>query len=145
MAQRSSGWGTWLLLAWGAGVLGYGLWQWSHLAFALALAVAIGIFVKVLLNRRQRRLRGYWVEYVSPAVVRAGEHEFAIVYHEGPEKLYFYGLERPQLEQNLLYVPGDEWDEAVEPWARGRRELIVDRLKADPIVKHCALVENKTT
>jgi len=111
--------------------------------FVLALAVAIGILVKVLLNRRERRLRGYWVEYVSPAVVRAGEHEFAIVYHEGSEKLFLYGVERPQPERNLLYIPGDDWDGTVEPWARGRRDLIVDRLKADPIAGRCELAARK--
>jgi hypothetical protein len=143
VAQRFSGWGNWLLIGWGVGIVAYGLWQWSRVAFALFLGAVIIIAIRVLLNRRKRRLRGYWVEYVSPGLLRAGENEFGIVYHEGPEKLFFYGLERPKPDRNLLFIPGEQWDSTVAAWARGRRDLIVERLQTDPIVKRCEIAEGK--
>jgi hypothetical protein len=143
MAQRFSGWGSWLLMAWGAGVVAYALWQWSRVAFALFLGAAIVIATRILLNRRKRRLRGYWVEYVSPGLLRAGENEFGIVYHEGPERLFFYGIQRPKPDRNLLFIPREQWDSTVAAWARGRRDLIVERLQADPIVKRCEITESK--
>ena len=142
MTQRFSGWGSWLILAWALGVLAFGLWELSRMAFAVVLAVVLILVAGVLLARWRRRLRGYWVEYRSPNFVRAGEHDFEIVYHEGPEKLYFSGIERPRPARDLLYIPGEQWDSTVEPWARGRRDLIVARLETDPIVKRCELVED---
>jgi hypothetical protein len=130
-------------MAWGMGIVAYGLWQWSRLAFTLFLGVAIVIVMRVLLNRRQRRLRGYWVEYVSPGLLRARENEFGIVYHEGSERLSFHGIERPKPARNLLFIPGEQWDSTVAAWARGRRDLIVERLQADPIAKRCEITEGK--
>lgn len=131
---------TWIAIGWGVGALGYALWQWSRWAVAGVLAVALGLALAALLTRRRQRLRGYWVEYVSPNVLRAGEGEFAVVYHEGMEKLVFYGHERPAPEPNLLFVPAD-WDGAVEPWAQGRRDLVLERLRADRIAGRCELAE----
>jgi hypothetical protein len=143
VAQRFSGWGNWLLIGWGLGIVAYGLWQWSRVTSALFIGVVIVIATRILLNRYRRRLRGYWVEYVSPGLLRAGENEFGIVYHEGSEKLSFYGVERPRPARNLLFIPGDQWDRTVAAWARGRRELIVERLHADPIVKRCEIAEGE--
>lgn len=144
MTRRFSGWGSWILIAWGTGVVAHGLWQWSRVAFALFLGAVIVIATRILLNRRRQRLRGYWVEYMSPGLVRAGENEFGIVYHEGSERLSFYGIHRPKPARNLLFIPGDSWDRTVPPWARGRRDLIVERLQEDPIVKRCEIAEDKT-
>jgi hypothetical protein len=126
-------------MAWGTGVVAWGLWQLSRLAFALVFGPAIVIVMRALFNRRQRRLRGYWIEYVSPGLLRAGEDEFGIVYHEGSEKLSFHGVQRPKPDRDLLFIPGESWDRTVETWARGRRDLIVERLQADPIVKRCEI------
>ncbi len=144
MAQRFSGWGNGLLIAWSLGVVTYGLWQWSRVVSALFIGAVIVIATSILLNRRRRQLRDYGVEYVSSGLLRAREDEFAIIYHEGTEKLYFYGVERPKSARNLLFIPsGDRWDDTVAAWARGRRDLIVERLQADPIVKRCEIAEGK--
>ena len=136
--------GNWLLIGWDMGVVAYGLWQWSPVASALFLGAVIVIATRVLLDRRRRRLRGYWVEYVSPGLLRAREDEFAIIYHEGLEKLFFYGVYRPKPARNLLFIPtGDRWDDTVAAWARGRRDVIVERLQTDSIVKRCELAEDK--
>jgi hypothetical protein len=141
VARRTfSDWLTWIAIGGGAGSLGYGLWQWSRWAFAGVLAVGLGLVVAVFLARRRQRRRGFWVEYISPAVLRAAEGKLSIVYHEGMEKLVFYGEERPAPACHLLFVPHD-WDGTVEPWARGRREVILERLRAHRIAGRCEIVE----
>lgn len=141
VARRTfSDWLTWIAVAWGAGALGYGLWQWSRWAFTGVLAAVLGLALAVLLAKRRQRLQGYWVEYISPAVLRATEGKLAIVYHEGMEKLVFYGEERPAPARDLLFVPRD-WDGTVEPWARGRRETILERLRAHRLAGRCEIVE----
>jgi hypothetical protein len=135
-----SDWVAWIAVGWGVGALGYGLWQWSRWAFAGVLAVVLGLALAVLLAKRRQRLRGYWVEYVSPNVLRAREGELAVVYHEGTEKLVLYGLERPAPARPLLLVPRD-WDGTVEPWARGRREVILERLRADRVAGQYEMAE----
>jgi hypothetical protein len=146
MAGDSSDWKSWLLVTWGVAILIYGLWQWTPWAVAVVAVTVGALALRIALNRRRRRIQGYWIEYVSSNVVRAREGEFAIVYHEGEGKIYFYGIERPRPSRDLLFIPGpSRWDGAVEPWARGRRAVIVERLLENPIVKRCELVEQETT
>jgi len=143
MKRRSFDWRGWLFWTWMAAIVGAGLWRLSPIAFAVGAAAALAIAAKIFLERRRRRLRGYWVEYLPPAIVRAGEHKFAIVYHEGSKTLFFSGLQRPSPARSLLVIPGEErWDSTVEPWARGRRDLIVERLQEDWTVQRCEIVDS---
>lgn len=144
MADRSTGLGTWLVIAWGFGAAGYGLWRLAPWALAVGAALVGAAVASVLFGRWRRKVRGYWVEHVSSNVVRAREGEFMIVYHEGEERLSFDGFERPRPERDVVRIPSPErWDSTVLPWARGRRAEIVARLRAHPVVKGCEIAEDQ--
>lgn len=101
---------------------------------ALALLGAAALFGA--LRPRAATVRGgYHVEYVPPAVLRGGEDEFALAYHEGGRVTWFGGTVGGPGERDQLVLPSAEaWDERVEPFARGRRAEILERLRADPLV-----------
>jgi hypothetical protein len=104
--------------------------------------VALGVLGAVAAGRWQLgRARvaaaqtGYQVEYVPPAVLRGGEDEFALAYHEGGRVTWFGGtLGGPGQRDQLVLPSAEAWDERVEPFARGRRDEILARIRADPLV-----------
>jgi hypothetical protein len=127
-----------LLILWGGGVLAFAAWKLSPWALAVLALLVVAILVAVALGRLRRRLRGYWVEYVSPGVLRSREDEFALVYHEGDHKLLLTGLHRRKPQRGTLYIPsGASWSKGVEPWAEGRRDEIVSRVLLDRIARRC--------
>ena len=107
------------------------------------LGGAAFLWWQVLRTRRAIERQGFEVEYLSPGVLRGAEDEFAIAYHEGPNVVYFSGTVGRRGHRDQLVLPGTTaWDERVEPFARGRRDEIVGRIREDPLVaKRVDLVE----
>lgn len=84
--------------------------------------------------------RGYRIEHVSSAFLQAEEGDFGVVYREGSRQLLFLGVQRPEPEADVLFVPSETaWASRVEPWARNRRAQILDRLLRDPLVQRCEI------
>lgn len=109
------------------------------LFIALALLTA-GVAIFGMVVFALHRLRGYWIEYVSPGLLRNEDGDFAVVYHEGSRQLMLLGVQRPKPEADILFVPPEEtWGRRVEPWARSRRAQIVDRLLHDRVASHCEI------
>ncbi|MBM3977319.1 MAG: hypothetical protein FJ299_10055 [Planctomycetes bacterium] len=144
MSPTPLGWRGWTLLAVMCAFVTKALWQWSAWAAgAFAVVCAAGALSVYAAQRRARR-RGYWIEYLSPNQVRGGSEQFAIVYHEGEQEIWFNGLVRSPRERDLLHFPGAEaWTAAVDAWARERRSEILERLREDAIVRRCDLVERE--
>jgi len=141
MGKRRFDW-NYVLVLWAAMVVLAFLWRHAPWIAALLMVLAIGAGIASMRERHRRRMQGFWIEYVSPNVLRADEHDFAIVYHEGEESLFFYGKERSRPERDRLLIPSAAaWDAVVPQWARGRRELITQRLVADRIVQRCDIIE----
>jgi hypothetical protein len=128
-----------LLLLWLAGLVANGLARISiWLVWPWFLGVG-ALLVLAWLDRRARSTRGYWIEHLSPAVLRAGANDFAVVYHEGAEQMFFYGHALPDGER--LCVPAEEaWTDCAPAFARERRAEIVKRLLADAAVKRATIV-----
>ena len=107
------------------------LWKESMLKFLIAMS-AIGLLLGwVVWNKYRETRRGFWVRYISPNILRADPDDFAIEYHEGEKSLMLYGklLER---SKRLVTIPStQEWETKMPEWAKGRREEIRGRIKAD--------------
>jgi hypothetical protein len=100
------------------------LWAWHP----LALVVIVFCFLIAALpwrqEQRRRRRVDYWVEELSPGSLRAEPDDWAVVYHEGPNALWFRGKIRPY-GPNVLWIPSARrWQERMPEWALGRREEI---------------------
>jgi hypothetical protein len=133
-----------LILLWAGAVLAFGAWKISPWALAALAFLVLAAAISTALGRRRRRLRGYWVEFISPGLLRAGEDEFALVYHEGDHKLWLKGRERRKPHRGTLYLPSSaSWSKSVEPWARERRGEILRRVLADRIARRCEVEESK--
>lgn len=107
------------------------LWKESMLKFLIAM-FAIGLLLGwVVWNKYREIRRGFWVRYISPNILRGDPDDFAIEYHEGEKSLMLYGklLER---SKRLVTIPStQEWETKMPEWAKGRREEIRGRIKAD--------------
>lgn len=145
MEKRRFDW-NYILVLWAAAVILVPLWRYAPWAIAILAALAGGVGIALMRERHRRHVQGFWVEYVSPNMLRANEGDFAVAYHEGEESLYFYGSEQPRPERDRLVIPSvAAWDTAVPSWARGRRALITQRLLADRIVQRCSIVEKENS
>jgi hypothetical protein len=107
------------------------LWKESMLKF-LVLTSAIGLLLGwVVWNKYRETRRGFWVRYISPNVLRADRNDFAIEYHEGEQSLMLYG-KLLEGSKRVVSVPAtQEWEAKMPEWAKGRREEIRGRIKAD--------------
>jgi hypothetical protein len=106
--------------------------RWIALLVVLAWVAA---YMGARVTRRARARRGWWVEPLSAAQLRGAQDEIAVVYHEGGRSLWFGGTRGGRGARDRLVVPGREaWDAEVEPWARGRRDEILERLAGDAYV-----------
>ena len=107
------------------------LWTESILKFLIVMSAVGFLLGWVVWNRYRETRRGFWVRYVSPNILRADPDDFAIEYHEGEKSLMLYGklLER---SKRLVTIPAtQEWETRMPEWAKGRREEIRGRIKAD--------------
>ena len=129
-----------LLLLWSvAGLVDLLGWDAGWLLVAVGLVTA-SFLVWGLVVFALHRVHGYWVEYVSPGLLQAGDGGFGLVYHEGRHQLMLLGVRRPIPQPDVLFVPAeDTWVGRVEPWARSRRAQILDRLLHDPVASHCEI------
>jgi hypothetical protein len=75
------------------------------------------------------RLFGYHIDYVSPAIVRSGQHDSCFDYVDEMGEITFRSLERSHPSGGGIEFPesDDAWDRKY-PGHRGRRELIRRRL-----------------
>lgn len=90
-------------------------------------------FIAATIRARRRDWR---IEPLGPAQLRGEDDEIAVVYHEGHRSLWFGGTRGGRGARDRLIVPSREaWDAAVEPWARGRRAEILERLNTDLYVR----------
>jgi hypothetical protein len=127
---------------WLTAIVAVPLWRYAPWAVVVLIILAALGGIAVMRERHRRRVQGYWVEYLSPNTLRANEHEFAVAYHEGNECIYFQGRQQPRPERDRLCIPSAAaWDGAVPLWAKGRREVIQERLLANWLVKRCEVVE----
>lgn len=77
--------------------------------------------------RRQKPCR--WVEYLSPGRLRAGEDDFALVYHDGERQHFFYGKVGKLPSPDILTVPSElKWQSQVPVWMREERVAILKRI-----------------
>jgi hypothetical protein len=142
MSRQALGWRNWALLASLCAFVASALWWWSTWAAGAFAAVCVATACCVYSVQRRTIKSEFWVEYLSPARLRGGSKQFAIVYHEGVREIAFNGLVRCPPERDLLYFPPAEaWPAAVEAWARERRSEILERLREDAIVRRCDMVE----
>jgi hypothetical protein len=128
-----------LLIAWAATILGVAVWTWSRVLFGSLAALAIVGIAIFAWERRRRSAREYWVEYLSPAMVRAGENDFAVVYHEREAYLFFEGVTEPG-GRRLTVPSASAWSDRVPAWARDRRETILERVLGDKVVRAQGIV-----
>jgi hypothetical protein len=108
------------------------VWLWRHFPWGLALLATVALFVAraVFKKRRQRQREGSWVEWISPGLLRAGEDDFAVVYHEGGRQHFFYGKAGPPPMRCVLQVPSQAaWPSHVPVWMGERRDLILERIR----------------
>jgi hypothetical protein len=125
-----------LIMLWAGAAILVSLWIYAPWAVALVGVALAGIAAGVILGRRRRARRGWWIEHVSLAP--SGDSEFWIVYHEGEKHVSFPGTYKPRAKRDYLYIPShDAWDRRMPVWARGRREIIVQRLLTDRVVRRC--------
>jgi hypothetical protein len=75
------------------------------------------------------RLFGYHIDYVSPAIVRAGEHDSIFLYVDAMGKIIFRSLESSHPSGGGIDFPlsDDDWDRRY-PGHRGHRDLVRRRL-----------------
>ena len=134
--------GNYLIMLWAGAVVVAFLWRSTPWTAVVLMTLTGVVGIAVVRARHHRLAQGYWVEYISPARLRADEHEFAIVYHEDKESIFFEGREQARPEQDHLSIPSAAaWDSRTPLWAQGRREIITQRLLADKIVQRCKIVE----
>jgi hypothetical protein len=104
------------------------LWMW-HPALLLGFGVLVGV-VAAVFYREHRRCKGegFYVEYLSPGLVRDGPDDWGVVYREGENALRFYGKIIAR-DRDILHVPSlENWLRIVPEWARDRREIILQRI-----------------
>lgn len=144
MSRSTMGWRNWLLAVVGLAVVGNILWKLSPWAFGVFAAIVAFVAVRTLNERRRAQKLGYWFEHLSPGQLRGKADEIAVVYHEGDNQLVFNGIQRRRPNRNLIYVPhAEEWDAAMEPWAKGRRSEIVERLRGEKIMEAHDIVDRQ--
>ena len=75
------------------------------------------------------RLFGYHIEYVSPAILRAGEHDSIFLYVDAMGRITFRSLESRHPSGGSIDFPlnDDDWDRR-HPGHRGHRDLVRRRL-----------------
>ncbi len=127
------------LVKWFAGLLGilvvYRLlsyiWNGSILKF-LILSSPVGLLLAwVTWNKYRETRRGFWVRYISPNILRADRDDFAIEYYEGGKSLMLYGKLLEESKRLVTVPPTQEWETKMPEWAKGRREEIRGRIKAE--------------
>ncbi len=75
----------------------------------------LSIWIMVKREEQRHVARGFWVEYVSPGVLRAGEEDFAVVYYEGDRWQFFYGNKSQSSGAESLSVPDESGWQALMP------------------------------
>jgi len=65
----------------------------------------ISFGARAILSVRRRQRLGRWVEYLSPGRLRAGEEDFALVYHDEKRQHFFYGKVGKPPAPDILTVP----------------------------------------
>ena len=125
----------WFFRIWGTVlVVNVTLWLWKHFPFGLVIIAVATLMVRraVATEREQLRIQGYWVEYVSPGVLRAGEDDFAVVYHEGDRQHFFDGKLSRNSTPDILHVPSQSaWRHRTPEWIREKRPLILERVRQE--------------
>lgn len=86
--------------------------------------------------RGRRDERRWWVEPIAPEDLGKGPDAIALVYHEGDRQLWLHGVRGRDGALGRVDVPSREaWAGAVEPWARGRRDELLQRIALDARVR----------
>jgi hypothetical protein len=110
------------------------VWLWKNFPVGLVLLAILTILVaREFLSKRWRRQKlGYWVEYISPGILRAGDDDFAVVYHEEERQHYFYGKVGQPPAPDILTVPSEAtWQSQVPVWMSGKRATILNRIRQE--------------
>lgn len=122
----------WFSRIWGATVLiGAVLWLWRSFPLGLALIGLAGLLVlRLIVSERRRHARqGYWVEFLGPGVLRGGDDEFAVVYHEGEHQVFFHGKKGHGSELDVLVAPSQSiWTLQAPGPMRDHQALILERV-----------------
>jgi len=107
------------------------LWAEALIGVLASLALIVAATM-----RARRGSHGWRVEPLGAGQLRGDPDEVAVVYHENGEQLWFGGRRRGRGQRDVLEVPSREaWDAAVEPWARGRRAEILERVRGNAYVR----------
>lgn len=67
------------------------------------------------------------VQWISPGIVRCEQGEFAVLYKEGEQGIYFDGREGTRDFLGYLLLPSEK-DWPLTGWLAGRRDVIVTRI-----------------
>ncbi len=114
------------MLLWG----GFLLWKHTPYVLGAIVVVVLAIWGSIQRDHQRRIRRGYWVEYLSPGLIRGGDNQCGIVYHEGKNLVTFYGEARRR--DSLIFVPSSSaWGNEVSEWAKGNREAILARIQQE--------------
>lgn len=103
-----------------------------RLSLAAIVCAMFGGWIMMKQEERRRALRGYWVENISPGVLRADDGDFAVVYHEAGRCQFFYGKIGDRQNPDRLFVPGEtRWQTQMPNWLHGRRETVLERIEQE--------------
>ncbi len=141
----------WFLFIYVLALIARGIWWVSHLPplgmiFVLLLSSpsAWGVWQFKTYEKRaeaQEKRLGYRVLYLSPNILRMGIEEWAVEYRENGQSFLLYG-KVVKKGPNTLDVPSVEhWNESVPEWAKGRREEILRRVRAEEAKYHFVIRE----
>ena len=115
-----------VMILWGA----FLLWREAPYILAAIIAIALAIWWSIHRDNQWHIRQGYRVEYLSPGIIRGGEDECGVVYHEGKNSVKFYGEVRRR--DSIIFVPSSStWPDEVSTWAKGRRETILSRIQQE--------------
>ena len=85
----------------------------------------------------ERKHAEFWVECISPGLLRGAEGELALVYHEDEKSLWFTGVDKVRFPSAL------KWENKMPGWAKQRRDKIIERIRRK-YPQHCMSVDDTT-
>jgi hypothetical protein len=81
-------------------------------------------------GRKERELsrQGFHIEWISAGVLRGEPDDTAFVYHEPIGAIWFVG--KSVGRDSIVTIPdGHAWEQKVPDWAKGKRQVIVRRIR----------------
>jgi hypothetical protein len=109
--------------------------------FVIVGTILYVLFIAFMFNGtkwlRAYRLRlEYWVEHVSPGILRGENDDVAFAYHEGTNVVIFLGKFRKHRIRDVIFVPNaEQWERTMPEWVIGRRDVVLVIFRAHIIFR----------